>query len=113
MKSYDRLLAAGTLLVLSIAPGCGSTRTAGDDAAPPADAAQVVADSGSTGQDGAPGPAGDAGASASPPGAEVTSGGMHLEGATYKMDVQVGHPVSQERMQGSQTTLEGDAVVKP
>ena len=44
---------------------------------------------------------------------EIVSGAKHMSGATYQLDVEVGHPVSQRKITGATYTLEGNASVKP
>ena len=36
-----------------------------------------------------------------------------MSGATFQLDVQVGHPYEQKPAQGATQTLQGNAVVKP
>jgi hypothetical protein len=50
-----------------------------------------------------------------PPGEsrEVLGGAGRVSGPTYTLDVQIGHPVSQEPAAGPTHTLEGNAAVKP
>ena len=47
------------------------------------------------------------------PGQEVVSGGHHLAGGIYTMDVQIGNPFSQQPTTGGGKTFEGNAPVKP
>ena len=43
----------------------------------------------------------------------ITTGGAHLEGGGYSVDVQVGHPFGQGKTTGGDKTTEGGAAVKP
>jgi hypothetical protein len=81
----------GGLLVLALA-GCGGGETALPDAAPPPpDAAppQTVHES-----------------------REVVSGGGRLTAGSLTVDVEVGHGVGQQQMNGGSFTVEGAASVK-
>jgi hypothetical protein len=44
---------------------------------------------------------------------EVVSGAGRLSGGSMTMDVQVGHPVSQQKSTGGTLSIEGGAAVKP
>jgi hypothetical protein len=78
------------LLLICVAAGCGDvTRPGTGDGGPP---------------DANPG----AGAAR-----EIVGGAGRVTGATYTLDVQVGHPVSQEPASGATYTIEGNAAVKP
>jgi hypothetical protein len=44
---------------------------------------------------------------------EVVNGAGSLQGTTYTMDVQVGHPIQQETASGTTYTMESNAAVKP
>jgi hypothetical protein len=44
---------------------------------------------------------------------EIVNGAGRLTGATFTMDVQIGHGVSQVRASGATFTIEGNAAVKP
>jgi hypothetical protein len=48
-----------------------------------------------------------------PQGQEITSGGGRVQGASFILDVQVGHGVVQQPAQGSATIVQGNAPVKP
>ncbi len=48
-----------------------------------------------------------------PPSTDITSGGAHLEGGGYSMDVQLGHPFGQGKTTGGGKTTEGGAAIKP
>jgi hypothetical protein len=43
----------------------------------------------------------------------VTSAGGRVTGGGYTVEVQLGHPVSQERATGGDHTVEGGAAIKP
>jgi hypothetical protein len=47
------------------------------------------------------------------PGQELVSGGHHLTGGVYTMDVQIGNPFSQQPATGGGKTFQGNAPVKP
>jgi hypothetical protein len=57
--------------------------------------------------------AGHADAAPPPKGQEIVTGGGHMSGATFQLDVQVGHPYQQQPIEGATQTLQGNAVVKP
>jgi hypothetical protein len=44
---------------------------------------------------------------------EVTAGGGRVRGATFTLDVQLGHPLRQGRVSGPTYALEGNAAVRP
>jgi hypothetical protein len=44
---------------------------------------------------------------------EIVNGAGRLTGATFTLDVQIGHGISQERASGATFTIEGNAAVKP
>ena len=44
---------------------------------------------------------------------EIGSGGTRVRGATYEVEVQIGHPVSQNKVSGETFDVEGAAPVKP
>ena len=48
-----------------------------------------------------------------PPGVEIMSGAGRLTGGNMTMDVQIGHPISQQPASGGNTTVEGNATIKP
>ena len=100
--------------VVATGAACGSV-TPKNDAAPPIDAAVIDAVD-------APPPidatdaaidAPDAMPAASPPGQELGAAGGRLTGATFTLDVQLGHPVGQQPIQGATLRLEGNAPIKP
>lgn len=43
---------------------------------------------------------------------EVTAGGTRVQGATYQVDVQIGHPIGQQPATGGGYGIEGAAAVK-
>jgi hypothetical protein len=47
------------------------------------------------------------------PAFEVTGGAARLTGTKYKADVQIGHPIDQNRAAGTGHAAEGNAAVKP
>jgi hypothetical protein len=49
----------------------------------------------------------------SPPSQEITGGAGRAAGPTYTIDVQLGHPVSQQPASGTTYRLEGNAAIKP
>ncbi len=55
---------------------------------------------------------GGVGATAAPPAAETVSAGGKLRGGNVEMDVQVGHPTSQKKTTGGNTTVEGNSAIK-
>lgn len=82
----------GCLLLICAAIGCGDvTRPGtGGDAGPP-----------------------DAGPQGATPAREVVGGAGRVTGATYTLDVEIGHPVSQEPASGNTYTIEGNTAIKP
>lgn len=48
-----------------------------------------------------------------PPGQELTSSGGRVTGATFTLDVQLGHPVDQRQLDGSAFRLEANTPIKP
>ena len=88
-------LALLTLLGLS---ACGNITRKGDDGGVPKDTTSI---------DGSP-DAQMVGQSR-----EVVSGAGRMTGATYTLDVEVGHPISQKKISSATYTLEGNAAVKP
>jgi hypothetical protein len=48
-----------------------------------------------------------------PPGAELNSAGGRMTGTTFTLDVQLGHPFSQQQIQGATLRLEGNNPIKP
>ncbi|MGH9886843.1 MAG: hypothetical protein ACREBE_15035 [bacterium] len=44
---------------------------------------------------------------------EIVSGSTRMAGATYTLDIEVGHGVSQSAIAGATYQLEGNAAVKP
>jgi hypothetical protein len=55
----------------------------------------------------------DAGGAEATPGHELTGASGRMTGPTYTLDVQLGHPFSQQPIQGPTRRLEGNAPVKP
>jgi hypothetical protein len=47
------------------------------------------------------------------PSRELVGGAGRLQGATYTLDVEIGHPVSQQPASGATYTIEGNAAIKP
>lgn len=47
-----------------------------------------------------------------PPGAEFNASGGRMTGGTFSMDVQLGHPIGQQRITGPTLRLEGNAPIK-
>jgi hypothetical protein len=104
-------VALGICLAVAIATvACGGVEPA-DDAAPPGDDAGVI-DAPPAVIDAPPGTA-DAMVEAPSPGTEVITGSGRMEGATYQMDVTIGHPASQKKIGGGGRTLEGGTPIKP
>lgn len=66
-----------------------------------------------------PGTGGDGGPpdanpqAAATPAREIVGGAGRVTGATYTLDVEIGHPVSQEPATGATYTIEGNAAIKP
>jgi hypothetical protein len=50
---------------------------------------------------------------AAPPGSELNSAAGRLTGTTFTLDVQLGHPIGQQQIQGATLRLEGNAPIKP
>lgn len=93
-------------VALFVVSGCGSVAPAQHDAGAPNDAA-------------APGDAA-IDSPITPPDAavlrearEIVSGGARMTGATYTLDIQVGHDVPQNPIAGPTYQLEGNAAVTP
>jgi hypothetical protein len=92
---------------------CGNVKNNPDAPPPPIDAMDDI--------DGAPPPI-DAAVDAMPPpidapppspGQEFGAAGGRVGGATFTMDVQLGHPVGQQQLQGSTFRLEANTPIKP
>ena len=94
-----RLITIGLLIIA----GCGNITGNQHDAAVPHDAAIDSPDSDLP--DPEPTPPREA--------RELVSGGTRMMGATYTLDVQVGHSVQQGKIMGPTYKLEGNAAVKP
>jgi hypothetical protein len=94
------LWVAATLAVAPAIAACGgSNPPPAIDAGPAPDAPPVEPD-------------------AAPPAAaremrEVVGAGGRVTGGSLTMDVQVGHPIAQDKVSGGTLTVEGAAVVKP
>lgn len=54
----------------------------------------------------------DGGVTAAPPSTEVVSGSGTLQGGNVKMDIQIGHPTTQKKTSGGNTTVEGNSAIK-
>lgn len=92
-----------TVLLLALA-ACGNiTRKTGDDAGIREDAGPADAGVDAPMID-APPPT---------PAREVVGGAGRMTGTTYTLDVEVGHPISQNKASGATYTIEGNAAVKP
>jgi hypothetical protein len=90
---------------------CGSVAPA-DDAGPTDDAGMIDAMVGVI--DAPPGtPDASVPTGTTSGGPEVITGGGKMEGATYQMDVTIGHPASQKKIGGGGRTLEGATPIKP
>lgn len=106
-----RIIAALTLASAVLA-ACGNVRQNPDAPPPPTDAAvdgdvPIDAPDASVPIDAAPdGPLPS-------PGQDFSSAGGRVGGATFTMDVQLGHPHSQEQLQGSTYRLEANTPIKP
>ena len=96
----------GVLLLLVAA--CGNISRKGDDAGirddAPIDATMIDA----TMIDATP-----VDAPPATPAREIVGGAGRLTGATYMLDVEVGHSFSQNKASGATYTIEGNAAVKP
>lgn len=100
----------GVAALLSVGTACGSV--SGDpDASPTIDAGPTI-DTGMT-PDAAMNPDAMPPVATAPPSTDLTSGGGKLSGATYSMDVQLGHPFMQGKVTGGGKTVEGGAAIKP
>lgn len=103
MKRIVVALAGGALLLVA----CGTVQNPAKEDAGVRDDAQIPVDA--TNVDAGV----DAGMAMSPPGQDMTGGSGRLTGATYTLDVQLGHPSSQRPIQGPTRRLEGNAPIKP
>jgi hypothetical protein len=105
----DRL--GGALLLIAIAAGgCGNITRKQDDAgvrddSRPIDSSVLI----DAMLDGPP----DAEMLAPTEAREITPGGMRMTSATFTFDVQLGHPMAQQKATGSTYTIEGNTAVKP
>lgn len=91
--------------ILLFVAACGNIARKGDDAGVRDDAGiDAIADA-----------MPDAPPDAPPPSEvhEVVNGGAKISGATYTLEVQIGHPVQQNEISGATYKLEGAAAVKP
>jgi hypothetical protein len=107
-----RTLLALTIATAASAAACGNVRQNPDAPPPPIDAA---VDGDETIIDAAIDAPTDAGVDASnpSPGQEFTGAGGRVGGATFTMDVQLGHPVGQNQLQGTTYRLEANTPIKP
>jgi hypothetical protein len=105
-----------TLLALTIATAalaaCGNVRENPDAPPPPIDAAVTDAPDIDT-PDVLPIDAAPPDVPEPLPGQEFNSAAGHLSGTTFQMDVQVGHPVGQNQLQGTTYRLEANTPIKP
>jgi len=90
-------------LTLIVAAACGNVARNQDDAAVPHDAAVDSSKPLDAPADSAP----------LHEAREFVSGGTRMTGATYTLDVQVGHAAQQSKITGPTYKLEGAAAVKP
>lgn len=92
-------------LLLVLVTACGNIARKGDDAGVRDDAGIDAMDDAMV----------DAPPDAPPPSEvhEVVNGGAKLSGATYTLEVQIGHPMQQNEISGATYKLEGAAAVKP
>jgi hypothetical protein len=91
-------------LALLVIAACGNiTPHKPDDAAIPHDAADAAIDNPDASPDSAP----------LKEAREFVSGGTRMTGATYTLEVQVGHDVQPGKIMSSTYQLEGNAAVKP
>lgn len=104
------LVHLGIAALCAVSIGCGNVQSDFDagpgrsDAGPVADGGVGLADGGEV--------APDAGLPvAAPPSTDLTSGGAQLSGATYHMDVELGHSFSQAPISGGGKTVSGAAAV--
>src|SRR5690349_15607127 len=106
-----RVILALTLFAAALA-ACGNVRNNPDAPPPPTDAA---VDADETLIDAAIDAPTDAGVDAAPPssGQEFTGAGGRVGGATFTMDVQLGHPIEQRQIQGTTYRLEANTPIKP
>jgi hypothetical protein len=59
-----------------------------------------------------PGMVSDGGVTAAPPSTDVVSGSGKLRGGNVEMDIQIGHPTTQKKTSGGNTTVEGNSAIK-
>jgi hypothetical protein len=114
-KSLRRQAAALILGAWLFGVGCGSVTVGPDDASISDDAAPTVVEDAGLPADASVGGA-DGGEGAlvpSPPATELTGGGARLDGETYQMDVQIGHPFGQQPTAGESTSVDPNTAVKP
>jgi hypothetical protein len=106
-----RIILALTLATAALA-ACGNAREVID--APPAIDAPAI-DAGETPIDAGIDAMVDATVDAPPPlpGQEFTGAGGRITGPTFSMDVQLGHPIGQQQVQGSTYRLEANTPIKP
>ncbi len=112
MHVFRSLFLIGLACAAASATACGSTRVLDPDAqpidAPPGDAPEVSIDAGV-----------DAATDASvdapppPPGQELTSASGRLTGPTFALDVQLGHPIGQQPIQGPTFRITANTPIKP
>lgn len=106
-----RIIVALTLSTAALA-ACGNVRQNPDASPPPTD---VMVDAEEQPIDAGIDAMPDAAPDASPPspGQEFTGAGGRVGGATFTMDVQLGHPHGQNQLQGSTYRLEANTPIKP
>ena len=109
--SMRRIILAFTLAT-AVLTACGNVRNNPDAPPPPTDAADAGVDP--IDAPDAMQPI-DAAIDAPPPlpGQDFTGAGGRVGGATFTMDVQLGHPHGQQQLQGSTYRLEANTPVKP
>jgi hypothetical protein len=106
-----RVILALTLFAAALA-ACGNVRNNPDAPPPPIDAA--VTDGMDIDAPDAMQPIDAAvDAPAGSPGQEFTGAAGHVSGTTFQMDVQIGHPVGQNQLQGTTYRLEANTPIKP
>jgi hypothetical protein len=105
MRSSTSRWAAASFLAL--VAGCGSVHAEHDGGSGPPVDARLLADATEIAD------AGRADAAPPPKGQEIVTGSGHLSGATFQLDVQIGHAYEQRPASGPTQTLQGNAVVKP
>jgi hypothetical protein len=101
------------LLSTAAFAACGNVKPSNTDAAQATDASDTDGEVTDAGIDTMP-PI-DSGIDGGPPsaGQELTTAGGHVSGPTFSMDVQIGHPTSQEQITGGTYRLEANTPIKP